>query len=526
VPISFAWHFGALGIPRNDDWAYAFAAFHVADSAKVNGYTWAGMNLVGQLVLSVPVVKLFGDRIAALQMEVATLGVVGLVATFDLARQLLNPRRALFAAVLVAALPMWASLSASYMTDVPAFAFATACLALGARGVTRHAIRPGYFGASLAIGFLAFTIRENAIVAPLAVSAAATWVTAGRPRKQLFPIVAAIASLIASAGLFYAWRRNLPGFLNVTPRLPTLSRVGLAALESGQSLVLIGLLASPAVVLADPRRLLRIAWGRARRTTLTAGLTTAGIFTVAMLRTGASAVLVPGDYFLPNGTLGSDGLKGLRPDLIPRSVVAVLAIVGASALVVLVCAAAASVTNGVAHFRNQRQSAASPPLVVVTLATIAYAIACVVPVVLGYTFLFDRYLLPIIPLVAILALRSGGPAVAISRRIRIAGCTALAALAALGAVYGANSAAFDGTKWRVASQAVAVAGDPKLIDGGHVWNDYHAGKHIQGHLRSPCIVLRAERHPGVGEVGIVGVGRVWGVNGTQVWVVARQTHPC
>ena len=211
VPILTAWHFGALGIPRNDDWAYALAAFHFADSAKVNGNSWSGMNLVGQLVLSVPVVKLFGHRIAALQIEVAALGVLGLFATFDLAKQLLSPRRALFVAVLVASLPMWTSLSASYMTDIPAFALATACLALGARGIARDAVRAGYLSGSLAVGFLAFTVRENAIVAPLAVSAATVWVAARRPRARLFPIVAAIVTLLASAGLFYAWRRSLPG---------------------------------------------------------------------------------------------------------------------------------------------------------------------------------------------------------------------------------------------------------------------------------------------------------------------------
>ncbi len=83
------------------------------------------MNLVGQLVL-LPVVWLFGHRIAAMQVEVVVLGVVGLLSVFDLAKQLLSPRRALFVALLVAVGPLWGNLTTTYYTDVPAFALAMA----------------------------------------------------------------------------------------------------------------------------------------------------------------------------------------------------------------------------------------------------------------------------------------------------------------------------------------------------------------------------------------------------------------
>ena len=397
-----------------------------------------------------------------------------------------------------------------------------------ARGLARDAVHPGYFYGALAVGLLAFTVRENAIVAPLAVSVATIWVASRHPRSRLIPIVGAIVALVASAALFYVWRRSLPGFLNATARAPTLSRIGLAALESGQSVLLVGLLVSPAIVLADPRRLLRVAWSRSPRVALTAALVTGGAFTFALLRTGAAAVLIPGDYFLPNGTLGTAGLKGARPDLIPGSLLTALAIVGAFALLTAVCVTVAAVTSRVANawHKPRTSPAADPPVVIVTLAAIGYAIGCVVPVVLGYTFLFDRYLIPIVPLVAILLLHSSGPIVAPSRRIRIAGCVVLAALAALGAAYGANSASFDGTKWRVATQAIALTGDPKLIDGGRIWNDYHAGKHIRHGLTRPCVVLRAQPRPGAGEAGIVGTGTVWGFTGTQIWIVAHQSRAC
>src|SRR4051812_27811166 len=133
VPIVIARHFGAFGIPRGDDVAYVLSAFRFADTGNIDGNHWPSMNLVGQLVLSAPVVWTFGHRVAALQVEIVAIGVVGMYAVFDLAKQLLSPRRALFVALLVAIGPLWVSLSVSYYTDVPAFAFAMVSLALGAR---------------------------------------------------------------------------------------------------------------------------------------------------------------------------------------------------------------------------------------------------------------------------------------------------------------------------------------------------------------------------------------------------------
>jgi hypothetical protein len=391
-------------------------------------------------------------------------------------------------------------------------------------------VRAGYFSASLAVGLLAFTIRENAMVAPLAVSAGAVWVAARQPRARLSPIIAAILGLFTTAALFYGWRRSLTGFVNASPRAPSLRLLELTGHVGLQSACLVGLLVSPAVVLANPRRVLRTAWSRAPRVTLGAGIVTAGLFAAAVLRPGyPHGVLGPGDYVVANGSLGTEMLRGARPDLLPTPLFAALAIIGVSALLVVVCAGAAAVTKSVPTvWRRQLETSPSPSpaFVIVALAALGYSIGCALAVALGYSKLFDRYLLPIVPLVAILALRTDPSAVAASRRVRIAGCTALAALAVVGGIYGANSASFDGTKWSVASRAVTLAKDPKLVDGGHIWNDDQAGRHVHGSFKGACIVLRAGPRPATGDTSVVGVGSVWGLTGTQVWVVARQRSPC
>src|SRR5215510_3418146 len=157
-PFLVARHFGAFGIPRNDDWAYLRSAFGFADHGTLTGGDWASMNLVGQLVVALPAVWLFGHRVEALQLEVLVLGVAGLLCVLDLARRLLPLGHALLVALTVAIGPLWAALSVSYMTDIPAFAFAMASLAAGALGIGRDLVN-GLFCASLVIGVFGFTVR-------------------------------------------------------------------------------------------------------------------------------------------------------------------------------------------------------------------------------------------------------------------------------------------------------------------------------------------------------------------------------
>ena len=532
LPIALARHFGAWGIPRNDDWSYILTAFRFADSGKLNGNGWASMNLVGQLVLSLPVLWLFGHRIAALQVEVATFGVVGLLAVFDLARQVLSPRRALFVALMVAVGPMWASLSASYMTDVPAFALAMICLALGARAVRPDDVNVGCFWAAVLVGFAGFSVREYAIVAPLAVCLAALWAAGRWSRPRLTAAIAALLSVVGMSAIFLLWRRGLPGFTSQTPIRPSPSSAESALHEGGQSAVLVGLLVSPAVLLAGPKRLVEAAWARAPRTSVAVGLVTVLALCGEAARHRASATFLgPGNYVLPNGIVGSVTVAGTRPDLLPTAIFALLALVGILSALLLALAAVPPTLEAVARIRQKRLGTpASPPLAIVTLAALGYGLACALPRLFGLAS-FDRYLLPLIALVGVLVLQTGEPAPSAQRGVRIIGAAALLGLALFGLIYAANSASFDGTKWRVAEQASKSAGSPKRVEGGFEWTNYHAGKQIffanRDHpAEAFCVALRTEPHP-PGKTGkLRAAASVWGPTGTQTWIVARQRHRC
>ena len=526
VPLVIAWHWGALGIPRNDDWAFLLAAFRFSESGSVDAQHWASMNLVGQLVLALPTVWVLGERIAPLQIEVLVLGVVGLVAVFDLGRQLVSRAQALFVAVMVAVSPLWAPLGVSFMTDVPCFALIMVCLALGVRAVRPEKLRGGLFATSLAVGFVAVAIRDIAVAAPVAVALVALW---GSPRwpqpLRRFSIATFGLFLVAVAALSWWVRRN-PSY-HAPVWMPDGATIGWALESSRRLLPLLGVLVAPAVFLARPTALARRAWSRDRGATVVVG----SLVVVAVLGwfVAGGSPLGPGNYVYENGVLGNIVLEGHRPSLlgfIPLLAVRLAALMSVTTVAV---AAVPPAFDLVARVRLRRwHPPASPAFDMCALAVVGFG-ALIVVRALGTT-LWDRYLLPIVPLVGLLVLAEARslPSVATRNIPRLAGVVALVGLAALGLVYTVNSASFDGTRWKVAG-AVAGKVGARSVDGGFEWVNYHAGRPVffDPDRPRPCVVLRSEtERPAASEDDVVERAAVWGPPGAQSWIVARQHHPC
>ncbi len=530
-PVALAWHFGALGIPRGDDWAYLLSAFRLADTGKVSGEGWASMNLVGQLALSSPFVWVFGHRIEALQLEVAAVGVVGLFAVFDLAKRLVSPRRALFVALVVAVGPFWASLSVSFMTDVPAFALGMACLALGGRALRRDGVDLPLLCGSLFLGFWAFTVREYAIVPPLAVAIVAISASrrSARGARSALLIFAGFVALVA---VFVAWHRGLGGFTPLTPERPSASSLEQALDAAAQSAILLGFVIFPVVLLAGPLRIARAAWGRAAWATVAIASATTAALVIEMIRQRHSGqFLGPGNYVLPQGTFGTDTLPGTRPDLLPRAILAAAAVVGILSIVVALLAALVKTVEWIDRSWVRRAGSSRWGAgTMVALAALGYALLSALPATVKFP-VFDRYLLPLIPLVAILVLYAVGGESRSSRSSRAMSVGALVAVGLFGAIYAANAASFDGTKWEVSERATgAVAGKPQRVNGGFEWVGYYhdvptVTKRF-GNLRGTfCVSVRADRTTNHGG-HVVSREGVWGPTGRQVWIVARTRGPC
>ena len=520
VPLLIAHHFGALGIARGDDVAYLSSAFRFVDHGTIKGSHWAAMSLVGQIIAAAPVVAMAGHRITALQIETAAIGFVGLWAVFDLARQVLSLRRAAFVAALVAVNPLWLQLAPTFMTDIPAFSLAMASLALGARSVRSERHRGALVAASLAVGFAGFTIREFAIVAPIAV-AMVSIALAGRRRERMVPVFG-VSVLVLAVVLFFAWRRGLPGFTEQHLTIPTSTSVRKTTTRFAQSLLLLGVMVSPALILARPLRLVRASWARAHVTT---AVVVGGVAAVALVEAfvsdNAGGFITPDHYNSNQWTLG-EGYNAL----LPSEIAVFLKLVGVLAVAVMLCAVIPAVVDAIASVRDRELRVThSPVTAIVALGALGYVAVYLASSLVGVSF-FSRYLLSIVPLVAILVLagqRVEEPARHVAGSVAIA---SLVVLGTLGAAAAAATASLDGTKWTVAEDAAEVVGGKRLVDGSFEWNNIRLGE-VRYFTRRPpgtCVRLRRESAPPSG-ASVVASEKVWTV-GTDLWVVARRTGNC
>jgi hypothetical protein len=534
LPLWLSWHFGALGLPRNDDWSYLLTLFTFADHGVFTSYGWATINLLGQLVMSTPVVWVFGHSVTAVEVQVAVVGLIGLVVIWILARLVLSPLRAATVALLVALGPMWAALSVSYLTDIPGMAVAMTCLLLGALSVRQGRVRPWLFVGAVAVGFVGFSIREYEIVAPLAVIAVAAWIALLTRRGRAL-VLLATAGLVVAAAVLYVWRTSagLPGhnvggpFSSVVP-----SSLHIAQTELRFTLLL-GILVSPAVALARPWVLLRAAVARARWLVSVVGIAGLVVFGVELAdQWNGDYILGPGNYVLANGLLGNDLLLvGHRPEMLPHWLLVILAVVGSLSAVILLCVGASRLP-GLA--RRVRAPAAptgeTPVLAVVAMAGLGYACTCSLPLLLGQG-LFDRYMLPLVPLVAIGVLVAGRAGARDGAGAWATAAVGLAGLGLIGAGFAANSASMDGIAWRLDNQAAAVVGRPALVNGAFVWNSYTRRTVSFSPLRTCAILVptRTEKRPDTVKLKhwlVIASSPVWGPTGTDFWLTMYQHRTC
>lgn len=488
VPLMVAAHYKALGIPRSDDWSYLLVQFRFVRHGTISLNNWVSMTLVGQIMLGAPVALLSHESITAMQCFTAGAGLLGLVAVVRLGRRLVpSVWLGAFVALMVAVGPLWGPLAASFMTDIPAFTLGILSLLVGVEAFRRDRVSMPLVGASLVFGFAGYAVRQYGIVPPIAVAATAAWVLAGRRDTTRLRILASMAGLfvIAVCALF-VWWRNLPQSLSLSPAAPTFHSLRNLALKGTNLFRLLGLLTAPAVLLAGPARIVRSAWHAARR------LTVASSSAIALLMAGmylhVPARPFVGNYVSRDGVLSTDVLDGPRPNVLPSALFDLLVLVGSVAAVLLVLAAIPSGVALARKLRDRSQYTTDPVVLAVALALIGYSLAYVVALATGLP-LYDRYVLPLVPLAALGVLRAASahevlakrpdgralPACGRARLVTLAGGAGLVALAVVGLVFTADSASFDGTRWATAV-AVTQRGYTALqIDGGFEWDSYHLG---------------------------------------------------
>ena len=192
VPLWLAAAAGAIGIPGNDGWVYMRAADTLfrTGSLAMPGHTAAS---IGQVVTVQPFLWLSGGDPWAFTAYGLVFTLIGVVATYLLARRFVGTGVAVLVVLLVEAFPGFARETVAFMTDVPTFALMMLCLLLGVRWLQGRG-RSMELVASIAVGLLALSIREFALAAPAAILVAA-W-ACGRADERAWLAVVSSAFVV------------------------------------------------------------------------------------------------------------------------------------------------------------------------------------------------------------------------------------------------------------------------------------------------------------------------------------------
>ena len=470
LPALIAAQAHAFDIPRNDDWAYRRVLEGFVQTGRISFVGWGAMTLVGQILWAAPFVWLIGGAAWVPGFAVAVLAAIGLAAACLLARCVTGPGRAAATCFLLVALPGFALSTSSFMTDVPAFAAAVACLYCGARAAQSSAgnQRWAWFVASLLVGVFSFSIREFDLAAPFAVLVGMAW----RDRAHLRWYAVAGMSLLAACGGIYAWVGQLPGVQSKSFGLPTTT--SLSTLLS--AFFTLSFFVSPFLPSAITKAL-----GRPRAGAVGAGALCLGGGVWLLL---AHHPVLVGNYLTTSGPMGPQVLTGYRPLLFSKPVWDLFEGIALAAGVGLAFVAF-SRPGGGARLRG----AAAPELIV--RAFVAFtSLGFLLYVLFVKAAFFDRYLWALafaLPLLLRPGPWSGEEAAGRARHRagdqarhggRLAPARALAAvlafmICAIGVVTALNGDAYDGARWTAGVDAVRAGFNPKDVDAGFEWVGSH-----------------------------------------------------
>ncbi len=487
IPLVVASHYGALGIPRSDDWSYLVTLFRWVHEGRLSFNGWVSMTLVGQLLLAAPVAAVTGQSIWVIQVSSAVFGLGGLFALLALGQQTLRSRgAALFVSLTIACGPMWAPLATTYMTDVPAFVVQMAALALAGVAFRCRPFSTAWLTASVIVGFVGISIRQYGAVPVVAILIVAVCVSAAEKDRHRLRISLGLSLALALATVaLLGWWTTLPDVLTVTPKVPTRSTIIDTVLNAAGFVRLTGLLLCPVLLLARPVRVVRSAWRASPITTVILGGGTSMGLAATYLR--STRVPFVGNYVDRLGVLSSDVLTGHRANVIPTLGFDLLVWVGTAAGALLAFAAVPALVRTAGRWKHRDFAIGDPMTAVLGWSVLGFSVAYAGAVATGLP-IFDRYALPAIPLVGLLVLRSAeraeaGAGLPVGREHAANGSRSvrswfvpivgLVGLAVVSLGFATDSASFDATRWRVATIAARRGYGASHVDGGFEWVAYH-----------------------------------------------------
>jgi 4-amino-4-deoxy-L-arabinose transferase-like glycosyltransferase len=375
--------------PINDDWAYARS---VQDLLAWNYRPpqWAQTVTISHVAWGALFAYVFGFSFTILTISTLVASLVGLGIFYLLLRQFdIGPNYALFGVALLGCNPMYVYLSYTFMTDVTFVALMLASLLCFVLAFKQERVREGWLMLGSITCALAYLDRQFGILACVSVLA---YMWLRREWSWRRALMVAFIPALAVVG-FTVWERSQPVQL-ISIALENVNRGALAnpvgllltkLLTITYSVAMLGLCLLPLLFLRRPLRLSIVAFG------LLAPF-------VVVLSTLDPGVLPVGNIIVSTGLITP---LYSRPALVPEPVWWGLNVAGTLVLCLLVgsiARAAGAVRRGLEALRGRMKP--GPIALVYVLAGLLVPITFVLP-----NSLFDRYLLPVLPLVIIMALR-------------------------------------------------------------------------------------------------------------------------
>ena len=413
----------------NDDWSYTKTALDLAQTGRLVYNGWASAMVGAQAYWGALFIKLFGFSFLTVRLSTAPLALGCCLLSYSLHRRAkLPPALASFGTLTLCLSPIFIPHAVSFMTDIPAlflfllsiYGYTRVAEALDTVSCEPSSEPPwrsrflGWLLLGLVAGVLGGSVRQVNWLVPTLAPLLLTW-----SRRSLikvpavaFPLLCSVAVAIASAFLISAWFNAQPYTIHekLTDALSTLKSPWTIPYLSSQALALtltLGVLVLP-ILLVLPALYRKWLAGRspARATLLTALLITTAL--------GVSPVLAFHDRwdfpFVGNAFVRFPFLTGTAPMVPPRLplILPMSFWKGFSICVIAVVSGAIAVWISALFWRRSeapgqsRAAAISPVVALLGIFAAAYLPVVLFKSVVPDSFgLYDRYLLPVIPLVTV-----------------------------------------------------------------------------------------------------------------------------
>ncbi|MGH9057040.1 MAG: hypothetical protein ACRDYY_14435, partial [Acidimicrobiales bacterium] len=439
-----------------------------------------------------PLVWIFGPHIAVLNIWTCVIGFGGLLSTDYLLRRAGAGRwAALTIAAALSAGPMYSALAVSFMTDIPSYAVMMTALAVAVSDSSTGRLLTRRSAIALLLGAVAFTIREPAGVAFVAVAAGRVWCCRRRSLTDLLRWGGTVAIIGLGALVFYVWRRGLPTTGYEAP--PSLSWGQLWNWYSQQWLLpLLGLMLLMPVMVSRPMAAVRAAWRNHRGAVAALWLALAAgpwvIRYAAFLRdltsgaTYLTHVLVPP---LGNWYFGNTGDAGMLPPIVPTWGIGALAMVSTLVWIPI----SAYLVLAWSRWRSERSTSdGSQASYAALLAFIGLvgSILLVALMIVTQEQMWDRYLFPLAGTTSVVVAYASQcgemAAVPVLRRsLRISvvaiGAAAFLGIAVASLAYTTAMNGWDGSEWAYSEAFARTVSQvpPKYLFTNWLWNSVQAG---------------------------------------------------